>query len=146
MYTNNTSNMNNDPHTSYSAKAPYNQHIYSPELVTAQKQATPPVMYIPSDALQSQNVELYEQIVNELKQIYKDKNHDYGNSFSILFEKFGLTSVVIRLWDKILRLETLTKTEAKVKDESITDTLKDIINYSIMTLIELEKRKGEIIK
>jgi hypothetical protein len=92
------------------------------------------------------NIELYEQIVNELKQIYKDKNHDYGNSFSILFEKFGLTSVVIRLWDKILRLETLTKTEAKVKDESITDTLKDIINYSIMTLIELEKHKGEIIK
>lgn len=86
-----------------------------------------------------QNIAAYERIVNELEQIYKDKNHDYGNSFSILFEKFGLTSVVIRLWDKILRLETLTKTEAKVKDESIVDTLKDIANYCIMTLAEIKR-------
>lgn len=62
---------------------------------------------------------MYESILEELKELYKRKNSDYGNSFSIIFEKFGLKSTVIRLWDKILRLETLCEKEAQVKDESI---------------------------
>lgn len=81
---------------------------------------------------------MYEEIVKELYDIYKRKNHDYGNSFSILYQKFGLQSVVIRLWDKLLRLETLLNSKAQV-DESIEDTLKDLANYAIMALIELKK-------
>ncbi|SDG61680.1 protein of unknown function [Thermoanaerobacter thermohydrosulfuricus] len=81
---------------------------------------------------------LYEEIVKELYDIYKRKNHDYGDSFSIVYKKFGLQSAVIRLWDKLLRLETLLNAEAQV-DESIEDTLKDIANYAILTLMELKK-------
>jgi ribonuclease P protein component len=36
-------------------------------------------------------------------------------------------------------LETLVKKEAKVKDESIKDTLLDMANYAVMTLMWLEK-------
>lgn len=45
----------------------------------------------------------------------------------------------IRLADKLNRLESLTlnNNEQKVSDESIVDTLMDLANYSIMTLIEL---------
>ena len=43
---------------------------------------------------------------------------------------------VIRLEDKLSRLKTLIKSENKV-DESIEDTLMDLANYAIMTLIEL---------
>jgi hypothetical protein len=81
---------------------------------------------------------MYEEIVKELYDIYKRKNHDYGDSFSIVYQKFGLQSAVIRLWDKLLRLETLLNTEAQV-DESVEDTLKDLANYAIMALIELQK-------
>lgn len=83
----------------------------------------------------------YEQVLEELKDIYKRKNHDYGDSFAILFKKFGLQSVIIRLWDKLLRLETLTKEDAQVKDESIQDTLKDLANYCIMALAEMKKEE-----
>lgn len=82
---------------------------------------------------------LYGEIVKELHNIYERKNHDYGNSFSILYQKFGLKSVIIRLYDKLLRLETLCEKESEVKDESIEDTLKDMANYAIMALIELKK-------
>lgn len=34
-----------------------------------------------------------------------------------------------------------TKNKAQVEDESITDTLMDLANYAIMTIIELEDEK-----
>lgn len=88
-----------------------------------------------------EKISAYEQVLDELKDIYKRKNHDYGDSFSILYKKFGLQSVIIRLWDKLLRLETLAKEEAQVKDESIRDTLMDLVNYGIMTLAEMKKEE-----
>lgn len=48
----------------------------------------------------------------------------------------------IRLTDKLNRLCALTKNQTqRVKDESIEDTLRDLANYSIMTLIELNRQK-----
>ena len=74
--------------------------------------------------------------------MYEAKNNDYGNSFSDMFNEFGLTSSIIRLSDKLNRLKSLNTKEAMVKDESIIDTLMDLANYSIMTIVELEN-KGE---
>lgn len=83
----------------------------------------------------------YDEVLKELRELYQKKNSDYGNSFSIIFEKFGLKSTVIRLWDKIMRLETLCEKEAEVKDESIEDTLMDLANYCILTLAEMKRLK-----
>ena len=73
--------------------------------------------------------------------MYERKNADYGNSFSKSYEEFGLTSPVIRLSDKVERLKTLSKQEAKVKDESIQDTVMDIAVYAMLTLMELMNRE-----
>jgi len=80
-----------------------------------------------------------EEIFDELKTLIISKNRDYGDSFHLLYEEFGLQSVYIRLKDKINRLGSLVSKEAEVKDETIKDTLSDLINYSILTLLELEK-------
>jgi hypothetical protein len=48
----------------------------------------------------------------------------------------------IRLEDKLQRFEILIRAESRVKDESIRDTLIDLANYSIMTVMELD-REGE---
>jgi hypothetical protein len=49
----------------------------------------------------------------------------------------------IRLSDKLNRFKTLTKTNSQeVKDESIRDTLVDLANYAIMTIMEMD-RKGD---
>lgn len=89
-------------------------------------------------------LEEYRQVISELEETYRAKNHDYGDSFAVLLKRFGLQSTVIRLWDKLMRLETLCKKEQKVKNESIEDTLKDMANYAIMTVAEMRKTKGDI--
>lgn len=83
--------------------------------------------------------EIFLDITSGMFEVYKRKNHDYGDSFGKQFDKFGLDSSVIRLHDKLSRLENLCSVENKVKDESIIDTLLDMANYCIMTVIELER-------
>lgn len=85
----------------------------------------------------------FKQIANGLTELYERKNADYGNSFSKSYEEFGLTSPVIRLSDKVERLKTLSKQEAKVKDESIQDTVMDIAVYAMLTLMELMNKDGQ---
>ena len=51
--------------------------------------------------------------------------------------------VRIRLGDKLSRFKTLTrKGEQKVQDETIRDTLLDLANYAVMTVMELEREEG----
>lgn len=81
-------------------------------------------------------------ICKQLNQTYQEKNADYGDSFSETYQKLGIISAVTRISDKTNRLISLVgKSEAErlVKDESIQDTLRDMANYAIMTLMELEE-------
>lgn len=75
----------------------------------------------------------------ELQDIFVKKNTDYGNSFEESLEKHGLIAAIVRMEDKLSRLNTLSKNEALVKDESIIDTLKDLSNYALMTAVWLEQ-------
>ena len=84
-------------------------------------------------------IEIHKNICDSLNDLYKKKNQDYGDSFSKSYKEYGLTMSCIRLEDKLNRLKSLNKNgNAQVKDESIQDTLMDLANYAIMTLIELE--------
>ena len=83
--------------------------------------------------------EKHINICRELNKIYKTKNADYGDSFGKSYAEYGLVMSCIRLEDKLNRLKSLTKNEQQVKDESIEDTLLDLANYAIMTLIERQK-------
>lgn len=74
----------------------------------------------------------------ELQEIFVKKNTDYGNSFEESLEKHGLIAAIVRMEDKMSRLNTLSKNEALVKDESIIDTLKDLSNYALMSAVWLE--------
>lgn len=84
----------------------------------------------------------FRDITNSMIQTYQAKNQDYGNSFEKSLDKFGLIASVIRLNDKMSRIESLSRTEAKVVDESIEDTLLDLANYSVMTIIWLRKNRA----
>lgn len=82
----------------------------------------------------------HKSITNELQTIYINKNRDYGDSFSNMFNKLGIITALTRIGDKYYRLENIIATnKTYVKEESVKDTLKDLANYCIMTLIELEK-------
>lgn len=81
----------------------------------------------------------HEQICDEIKALYKRKNADYGDSFHNTFVEEGMAMPRIRLTDKLERFKKLTKSgEQNVNDESVRDTLIDLANYAIMTILELE--------
>ena len=87
----------------------------------------------------SNKVRHHASICEELNEIYARKNHDYGDSFGKGYAEYGMVMAVIRLEDKLNRLKSLIKAESLVKDESINDTLIDLANYAIMTVIERER-------
>ena len=95
--------------------------------------------------LAKSNVERHKGITEELNALYARKNADYGDSFHRSYLDWGLPMAAIRLGDKYNRFVTLVKTkgEAQVKDESLRDTLIDLANYAIMTVMELDNESEE---
>ncbi len=62
------------------------------------------------------------------------KNHDYGDAW----QRFSIFTPLVRLNDKLLRVKTLSDgVKALVVDESIKDTLVDIVAYGILALLRL---------
>ena len=84
------------------------------------------------------NEKEHQNICNALHEIYVKKNHDYGDSVHDTYEKYGLTSVLVRLEDKLNRAKTLSKKDGLVADEKLKDTLLDMANYAILAVIEME--------
>lgn len=83
----------------------------------------------------------FNTLLNQIKDTHERKNHDYGDSFTKSMDEFGMTAAAIRLTDKLSRFKALINSEAKVKDESIEDTLLDMASYAIMTVEYLKKKK-----
>jgi hypothetical protein len=89
-------------------------------------------------------VEKHSEICERLKSIYTAKNKDYGDSFGEGFKEYGEIMPAIRIDDKLRRFKQLIKNEPQVKDEAMIDTLLDMANYCIMTVIELENQQENI--
>lgn len=89
------------------------------------------------------NVKRFRRIAQDLANLYSLKNEDYGDSFGRSVGKYGMISALTRISDKFNRLESLilTQEKAKVSDESLDDTLKDLAAYCIMTLVAREQQK-----
>lgn len=85
-------------------------------------------------------VERHKQICNFLSDLYERKNSDYGDSFGKSYKEYGMYMPCIRLEDKLNRLKSLAiyNKKQQVSDEGIRDTLEDLANYAIMTIIELD--------
>ena len=90
----------------------------------------------------SDKVLRHEKICEELNALYAKKNHDYGDSFHLSFLEEGMAMPRIRLGDKFNRFKTLSRNNTQeVNDESLRDTLIDLANYAIMTILEMENEE-----
>ena len=85
---------------------------------------------------------MFKDIVEGMYKTYEKKNKDYGSSFDILCNKFGLVEAAIPLNNKVECINSLIKNNKSYVNESIEDSLLDLANYAIMTLIYL-KNNGE---
>lgn len=78
----------------------------------------------------------FREVLEECYALFLKKHHDYG------FEpiaKFGAAGVLVRLSDKIERLIHLFTQDKPAANESLEDTLKDIVNYAVIFLLLLRK-------
>lgn len=80
------------------------------------------------------------KIALEIAKLVEKKNHDYNNSFAKTLAEYGDTAYFLRIEDKLSRLKSLSKKDAQVVEESIEDTLKDIVGYTLLMLNEKVKR------
>jgi hypothetical protein len=93
--------------------------------------------------INSQYNDIFHRIADEVADTVSQKNHDYGNSYFRLRDEWGVQSFGVRLGDKYHRLANLLKgTEAQV-DESIEDTIRDVIGYCLLELAYRERGVGE---
>lgn len=93
--------------------------------------------------------EVYESeivtIAKEIGKLVEKKDKDYNSAFSKTIKEYGNVAYFLRIDDKLNRLKNLllnnTNTEV---NESVEDTLKDIIGYTLLMLKEIngKNKKG----
>ena len=88
-------------------------------------------------------IQRHQELLNTMHELYVTKNHDYGDSVHDTYLKYGLTSFLVRLEDKLNRARTISQKEQLVKDEKIKDTLLDLANYAILAVLELEWEESQ---
>ena len=90
------------------------------------------------------DVQRFGRIQVELCDTFKSKNADYGNSFSQLYQEFGDNGIItaaVQISHKYHRFMNLAKGIPTKVNESLRDTLLDLANYCVLTVMELDKAK-----
>ncbi len=81
-------------------------------------------------------IESFKSIQNDGLELFIKKNKDYGDAFST----YGVVGVIMRMEDKMRRYLSITSSGVNlVNDESLKDTLIDLMNYSTMALMLLNE-------
>jgi len=82
---------------------------------------------------------IFEKIQTEARELFRRKNQDYGDAFA----NYGAIGVLVRMGDKISRLQSITKHQISlVNTESLRDTLLDLHNYSAMAIMLLDEKQS----
>ena len=84
----------------------------------------------------NERISQMQLIQKEGLELFKRKNQDYGDAFA----NYGVIGVLVRMGDKIARLQSITtKSVSLVDNESLRDTLIDLHNYSAMAIMLLDE-------
>jgi hypothetical protein len=90
---------------------------------------------------QENRINQYKRVQEEARELFTRKNKDYGDAFA----DNGVIGVLVRMGDKIRRLQSITKNKISlVDDESLRDTLIDLHNYSAMAIMLLDEKEEDV--
>ena len=82
-------------------------------------------------------VQQLKAVQNEALELFKKKNHDYGDAFA----DYDVVGVLVRLGDKVKRCQSISKTGIQLVDgEKMRDTLIDMHNYAGMAIMLLDEK------
>ena len=91
----------------------------------------------------------FETLTCRMLAMMKAKNNDYtaGADPFRNFNRHGEYGIIVRMGDKMSRLESFTdparQVLAKVKDESFEDTAVDLANYALLLILLRRKNEQE---
>ena len=87
------------------------------------------------DITNDEALALYDQVLNEAKELMLCKNHDYGEAWREM-SKDGIVDMILA---KIIRIKTILANNGKtISSEGAEGNYFDIINYAIFDLIHYE--------
>ena len=78
-------------------------------------------------------------LANEIAELVEKKDKDYNHAFSKTLKEYGNVTYFLRIDDKLNRLKNLMLNNSNAEvNESVEDTLKDIIGYTLLMLKEIK--------
>lgn len=89
----------------------------------------------------NEEITMFTELTKTMSDTFAKKRHDYGQTTEETYKKFGPVSMLTRMYDKIGRLDTLlVRGDVNhVEDEKVEDTLLDLANYALITILEMRK-------
>lgn len=96
---------------------------------------------------QEELLEFVEETYTQCLRLIEKKNSDYAENEDALknfklAESLGVSTqkgILIRMTDKLTRIAHLIEREAHVEDESLEDTIHDLINYTALLKASLQE-------
>lgn len=94
--------------------------------------------------MDDEKVKRFRGVVSEMADLYARKNACYGDSFGRTYRELGIVSSITRISDKYHRLVELgCRGVSDELGESLEDTLIDLANYAVMTLMEVRDERSK---
>ena len=97
-----------------------------------------------SEITKEEQRQAHKDLLNFIENLYVTKNNAYGNSFTKMYEDIGLLSAATQIAHKYHRFINLARSRENgvtQEYEDIRDTLIDLANYCLLTVMEYDKEQ-----
>lgn len=89
-----------------------------------------------------EEIKVFNELTKQISDTFAAKRKDYGQTTSETYDKFGPVSMLTRMHDKMGRLDNILVKQGKNNvGEKVEDTLLDLANYALITILEIRKRE-----
>lgn len=88
----------------------------------------------------------HKELLNYIEELYATKNDAYGDSFSRTYDDIGILSAATQIAHKYNRFINLARnadSNSSNEYESIRDTLIDMANYCLLTVMEIDREEKQ---
>ena len=97
------------------------------------------------------NKEINPQFISDMWSVFDTagtlllrKNKDYGSKNIAHSPGGALNGIRVRMWDKIARINNLLDSNVSPSNESLRDSFVDLMNYSAIAIMVLDKKWPEL--
>ena len=102
---------------------------------------------LPADARKKINDEFIRDvwaILDTAGNLLIRKHHDYGPKNIAHSPGGALNGLRVRMWDKVARINNLLDSNVSPSNESLRDSFLDLLNYSAIAMMVLDKKWPEL--